>query len=408
MRRRQFLVGAAGCLGSAVPLLGRAQEKPCPPSTFSVSGGSSAVTQCVAPTGGPAWLQGRGVNEWFQIPNTALSSVEPTLDSIQRAISGPSSKINTWQGAALKRQGSVYMLAACGGHGDYAGNEVEAIALNADSPRWVQLRAPTPGKDIINGSECYLDRRRSATHTYYCQHFSDATNRLILMPAPGMGLSSLPSPPSGWPYGDKHPMAFSLETNDWMAPETYAEMPIGDRSDFTACLAVMHHGTGDVYYARNYDDGRYWKFSPSTGTTSLIGTIWHQNYAGAAIDHTRNRMLLVGDYGGTMAPRVINVTTGASVSASFGGLGPDVLKFGGYPGVVFDEANDRYLVFRNSEPIATYAVNAATWQVSQLATSGSPAARPNGIHNSVQYVPELKGVVVANSYRGNMYFMRVA
>jgi len=76
--------------------------------------------------------------------------------------------------------------------------------------------------------------------------------------------------------------------------------------------------------------------------------------------------------------------------------------------VIFDDANDRYLVFRNTNPISAIVVNGATWHVSQLSTVGNPAARVNGIHNSVQYVPELKGVVIANSYSGNLYFMRVA
>ena len=37
-----------------------------------------------------------------------------------------------------------------------------------------------------------------------------------------------------------------------------------------------------------------------------------------------------------------------------------------------------------------------------------PAARESAILNAIQYVPELKGVVIANSYSGNVFFARVA
>ena len=54
-------------------------------------------------------------------------------------------------------------------------------------------------------------------------------------------------------------------------------------------------------------------------------------------------------------------------------------------------------------------VRASDWYVDVPPITGAlPTARPNGILNAVQYVPELKGVVVANSYGGNVYFMRTS
>jgi hypothetical protein len=82
---------------------------------------------------------------------------------------------------------------------------------------------------------------------------------------------------------------------------------------------------------------------------------------------------------------------------------------GGYPGVVFDEHNDRFLVIKNSSPLTIYAVTPDTWAVSLLATTGlAVPARQNGILNAIQYVPELKGLVLAQSYTSDVYFMRLA
>ena len=52
----------------------------------------------------PAWVSSLPLWEWYPIPNTALSSVEPTPRPLGN--SGPASKINAWCGATLKRQGS--------------------------------------------------------------------------------------------------------------------------------------------------------------------------------------------------------------------------------------------------------------------------------------------------------------
>jgi len=136
------------------------------------------------------------------------------------------------------------------------------------------------------------------------------------------------------------------------------------------------------------------------------------NYCGSAIDPTRNRMLIVGSYSGT-GPRVKDLS-GANVPVTFSGLGADGVDLGitsnDYPSVVYDETNDAFLVFRNlGGIIRTIRVRASDWFVDQPTTTGSmPAARPNGCQNAVQYVPELNGVVVQNSYTGSVYFMRTA
>ena len=63
----------------------------------------------------------------------------------------------------------------------------------------------------------------------------------------------------------------------------------------------------------------------------------------------------------------------------------------------------------NSGGVRVRRVNPATWAVDEPSVSGSaPASRQNGILNSVQYAPELGGIVIANSYTGDMYFMKTS
>ena len=133
--------GGGGPGSSASPVLGTASfsASAVPPGTSSVSA-PPYVPIVPVPSGPlPAWASPLPLWEWYEIPNTALSALDSSLGIVTGnppGITGPSSKITAWCGATLKRQGSVYLLGACGGHGDYAGNEVDALALNTDTPQW--------------------------------------------------------------------------------------------------------------------------------------------------------------------------------------------------------------------------------------------------------------------------------
>jgi hypothetical protein len=300
------------------------------------------------------------------------------------------------------------MLGAAGGHADYAGNEVNALQLNSETPRWVELSPPSPSSQLVNASQFYLDRKPAATHTYYATQFINARNRMLVMPSPGMGMPSLPAPPSGWPYGDDagYTFSFNASTNTWDAPEYIARYSGG--GDFTAALVAKHPTTEDVYYNRAYGGG-WWQWTQATNQWVKLSDNSEGNYGGAAIDPTRNRMLVVGAWDPT-PPRVLDLN-GNRLAVNFGGLGASVLQIsGGEPGVVYDEANDKFLVIYNAgSVIRVYRVDPVTWIVDQPAISGSlPSARQNGIQNSVQYVPELGGIVIANSYTGNVMFLRTS
>lgn len=355
----------------------------------------------------PSWVNNLPLWQWYSIPNTALSSVAPS--PVPCGASGPSAKIGAWNGAALKRQGSVYLIGDAGGHADYCGNEVNALQLNTETPQWVQLIAPSPDSQVIDQAQYYLDLRPAATHTYYATQFINARNKLLIMPSRGLGMAGLPTPPPGWqfPVDAGYTFSFDLTTNTWDAPGTIARNTTVTSGDFTSALVAKHPVTEDVYYNR-YASG-WWRWTQATNTWTQLSNNNNGNYAGAAIDPVRNRMLIVGSYGGDTAPRVRDLN-GNLLSVNFTGLGAGALTVGGYVGVVYDELNDKFLVVYNSgSGIRIYRVDPETWFVDQPAVSGTvPADRGNGIHNSAQYVPELGGIVIANSYTGNVQFMRTS
>ncbi len=362
----------------------------------------------------PVWVSALPLWEWYPIPNTALSSVDPSPQALGG--SGPASKIEAWCGATLKRFGSVYMLGAAGGHGDYAGNEVDAITLNTATPAWTQLRAPSANSEVINfPAQYYLDLRPAPTHTYYGTHFIESINKMFVLGIGGLFGTSFPPMPGGWPYvdDDQGVYSYNVAAGDWDPPETAASM-ITMGGDSTAQMIVKHQITDDIYMGRG---GSGWdKWTAATNTWTHINGNYEQNYAGSAIDPNRNRMLIVGDYAGIVAPRVRDLN-GDYVSVTFGGLGPDALKIPvAYPGIVYDEINDKFLVFYNSPQwdspgsvVEVLRVDAATFSVDAPTITGTkPIGRKNGIQNSVQYVPELGGIVIANKWNDNVMFMRTS
>jgi len=354
----------------------------------------------------PAWVAALPLWHWYEIPNTALSSVDPAVTPI--GITGPRSKIDTWCGACLKRNGSVYMLGAAGGHADYAGNEVDALALNVETPQWAQLRGPTANSDIVDAAQFYLDNRPASTHTYYATQFIESANRMVVFSSLGLnGPGMFAAPPANYSYGgDKRSFSFNMTTGDWDAPDYIAQYP--GTGDFIAALCVKHPWTSDVYYSKCYGSGWYRWASDTNAWTKLSGVSKAPWYAGAAIDPLRNRMLLVGGYSAS-APEV-RALDGSLLPATFGGLGAAALTLSGYPGVQYDEATDRYVVaFNAGASIKILRVHPETWLVDEPTMTGNaPATRTNGLQNAMQYVPELKGLVLANKHNSNVFFVRTS
>lgn len=362
----------------------------------------------------PAWMSGVSLWQWISIPNTALSALDATLIGSGKTYptpygnSGPTAKIDAWCGTALKRKGSQLFAGPGGGHADYSGNEVESIILNTDFPAWTMLRGPTPNASIMNNCQFYLDNRPAASHLYWHLQFIEAKNKLIVLT--GGRIFNMPGPPDADPsyaYYSNDPLtpAFNLGTGDWDAPNSLAAFP--GSGDKTAALCVQNKATGDIYYSR--DNAIWWKYSSANDVWTNVssngrGSAW---YAAGAVDPTRNRMLVVGSPGGTVAPEVRNFD-GSLQSVTFSGV--SLATMTGYPGLEYDEVNDTYvLCYSNGSNIGLLRINASTFAVDDPGPTGTvPTAKPQGVNGAWHYVPELKGFAIANSYTDNVKFIRTA
>jgi hypothetical protein len=422
-RRRRLLMAWAAAHASALAACGGATTAPTanppepeptpapppapspPPVTDGLGG--SPIELPAAYTGPlPPWLASLPLWRWSAVPGTALSSVDP--NPRPAGITGPRSKIDAWCGAGLKRSGSVYLIAAAGGHADYAGNEVDALALNTDRPAWSQLRPPSAPEDVIDQAQFYLDKRPAAAHTYYATQFIDALDRLMVIGSPGLNNSAVPKPPAQYPYmGKARSFSFDMARGDWDDPDFVASYP--GSGDHHGCLCARHPWSGDIYYSRNYRDGWYRWTRSANRWDKLAGVTRSPWYAGTAVDPRRNRMLIAGGYSPALAE--MRLLSGAPAGIAFSGPAAGMLHaVVNYPGVVYDEALDCYFVVHNSGgQIRMLRVNAETAYVDEAPIEGSlPPSRANGMHNAAQYVPELRGIVLAYRHDADVLFLRTS
>ncbi len=353
------------------------------------SGGGSDAGEDTMPT----WRKGLAVGHWVQIPNTALADAPmavktyPTIGN-----TGPVSKIVAWTGFAVDtRDSSVYSLAN-GGHHDYAGNEVNRLTLSSDVPAWAEPRASTSAAQATDSAEYYADGRPTSRHSYYGVAVNEVRNRAMTV--------------GGARYGNGYMIltadGFNLGTNDWDAANTYPNAPASFSPP--GCPLVEHKSTGDLYAVCSYKVER-WSNATNAWSTVVASSPAAAQAAASAFDTKRNRVLVAGGYSDDHA--VYDLAQNAVTTVTFTGPNAaDVLTDAN--GMVYDANLDAYLIRTGDGGGTLYRINAATYAVDTLPTTGGDSipATSNGVWKRFLWVPKLKGVVYFPTYEGNAWFLR--
>ena len=308
---------------------------------------------------------------------------------------GPESKTIAWTGFSIDtRDGSVYS-AANGGHGDYAGNEVNRIKLTDNAPSWTEVRAATPASQVIASTSHYADGRPTSRHTYYGSVFNEVRGRAMTL--------------GGSRYGDGFNTpsvdGFDVSAGDWDAAGTYRSLP--SSAGAQGCSYVGRKSTGDVFVFCNWSVER-WSNASNTWTKLLSNSTVYGQASAVAYDTQRNRILLLG---GTNNDRGVydvaaNRMTAVSLTGSgAAGVWPAVASGGG---MVYDPLLDAYLVRPASSGATVYVINASTFSVSTMSITGGASipSSTNGVWTRFLYVPQLKGVVYFPSFSGGAWFLR--
>jgi chitodextrinase len=357
----------------------------------------ASVTTAIAPPPPPlatlpAWVAALAPGQWYQIPNTSLSSVDPV--PLPLGNTGPRAKVDVWTSFVVDTRTSKVYSVANGGHSDYAGNEVDELSLELDQPLWNEKLSPTPNNLVTAGNSYYADGRPTSRHTYYGVTFNARDERIMLF---GGGI---------WgPRGDFHTAvsSYQIGTNAWNPSGTHANLP----TDFSGVAAyALDPLTSNVYAARNLAFGR-WNSSTNTfATLNPTGDRPKGDESPSAMDTTRGRILIVGGLENDRHLYTISTNSFTTVTLS----GPNAAQASGaaQASMVYVEAIDRFLIRRAGGGGAVYQVHPSTFEVTQFATTGGDSIpstlRP---YNKFLYVPRLGGCVYVPSYSGNAWFLRI-
>ena len=146
MRRRDLLQAAVSL--ALAPVIGRAENKPCPPAEFDVVGAGSVSTSC-EPNSAPAWFLELPEKTWTPVAGSVGERIADVQPSTALGFGATIQTLATaWTGGCVDQERGELVFAANGGHADYAGNEVYACQIRNERPRWYRLNDPTPASMI--------------------------------------------------------------------------------------------------------------------------------------------------------------------------------------------------------------------------------------------------------------------
>lgn len=355
------------------------------------------------PSGGgggglPAWVTANtsAAGQWYVIPNTSISSVDPNPPTNRPAGGTTQQKLDAWCSLAADINNCRIYAGAGGGHTDYDGNEFDMLPLLVTTPGWQELRAPTiPTTANVTH---YSDGRPTARHHYYGLVHDPVHNRVMLVGGAGYG--------NGTPLNNID--GFDLASNDYFAANTFGNLPgsqgvglLADENRFTG----LDPRNGDIYTIGNL------YLVKMNGATGVVTTLRSGNapiqgvQTGGAFDTTRNVFFFpAAQY--TYAP-----DTDTFTSAPMSGAGASAVAGSGQMAVCYYAPLDCFFVRLGSDSGGTiYQITAGTKVCTSYSTSGGSgiSAAPGGLlFYKLHPFPALKGLVLVTGYGANASYLRL-
>lgn len=337
----------------------------------------------------PAWLTGRALNEWFEIPNTSGAAGQ---------------NADAYCGFGLRDSTSEIIIAAAGGHHDGASNAVVSLILADDAPKWVVRKASSTVTPEDVGY--YPDGLPSSRHTYQSEHVIESLDRIFMFGARFTWGNSFTFP---------NVDGFNLTTNEWDPAGTWAPVQGGYG-------AVRVRGTEDVFT----NGLAKWTAATQTWSTPITSRTNTPVRWPIAYDSLRNQLFTLQwgdgqgyDTGVNSSKIALSGTTQVDVtfnpSAAFTLFQAEAPA---YAAMDYDPPHDRFLFYNGIDMAGAgriYVItpnDTAVWDMSILALGpGTVTPAPaggSGVNNRFRYVPELRGFVLLATKNTNLFFVRTS
>jgi hypothetical protein len=365
----------------------------------------------------PTWRTGLTLGQWTRRTGTALSTVNPSPQ--REGQTGPASKIVAWTSFVVDPTTSKLYVGPDGGHGDYGGNEVDVLNLEANTLAWAEDRASATDAVIVPVVDYYSTSpvEPTSVHSYYGKVFIRGRREML-------SIAGARYDPAGG-SGTLRAAAYNVDTKVWAAPNTWQNQPTALNSSGEVPAFSQDTSTDDIYAFANYSA---WRMSVSTRTWTLLrdtistggGLSANLNCYNAcsAYDSTRARFLIAGGF--HSARHVYTPATNVAAVVTFGGSQSSVIGSTQGAALVYVPRLDKFLYKRNEAGGTVYQIDPATWAVEVYTTTGGSdivqtawSSGATGLYNKFLNVPRLSGLVlitanVATWGQDNVWFLPYA
>ncbi|MEO8751910.1 MAG: hypothetical protein ABI624_04445, partial [Casimicrobiaceae bacterium] len=252
----------------------------------------------------PAWLRGKPLLQWIQIPSTRQTDSADVLHDLVAAGytnrswgdvgwgESPRNGTFAFSGGALRIADSL-LLSFGGGGATWAGNEVRALRLSDDAPRWFCAVKPAKvsgvwPKAARNSSAYNPDGSPISRHSYWQPQFNNARDEFM-----AFGAQNVWSADKGTYYNVD---AVPLGSGVWRPHGYYGDQHPFPRWD--GAWICKHPVTEDVYCATSHYI-QPWDAKTGRWGGVTIDTSWVDLDRGcAAVDPVRNRIFRIGPKSG--------------------------------------------------------------------------------------------------------------
>lgn len=351
----------------------------------------------------PSYLVGLAVNAWVEIAGSSPSANPPAVNPGPGPIANI---IDVWNGLAFDRRYDKAWGARPGGHTDQYYQGVFNWDLQLNSPVMVETMSSNTFAEITPGNVARdpVLLKPQSSHKYFTSHIIRARNWLV-----DFGVGSVAN--SGNPLPQCEAYDITQTGNAWQAVGTVPDLPVVNNAQYVCKDELLE----DVYIMN--DNSAVYKWTQSTNTfTGALGSFPPVSGIDAlgAFDTTRGHMLVLK--GVSSASHTFNPTTLTWTARTLtGAAATPLMALAKGCGIEYVEAIDAYLVRGGAAGGTVYRIDAGTWEVTTLATTGGasvPAAAlisgaPENIYSRWRLSTNYRCMFLLPSYAANWWALRV-
>lgn len=320
--------------------------------------------------------------EWFEIPNSKLSSVLPN----PLPAGNPGSIISTWSGGSFDTKRDRLIVWG-GGHSDYAGNEI--YVFDMESLKWTRLTDPSPysGGDEKTGE--YTDGNPRSRHTYDYIQYVPAIDKFCSFGGSGLY-------PSGQINTNKvH--CFDFVSKTWTnTTTTLGGGYIGAISDVDNKTGLVWlHPAGGGSYLSSWDP---------------ISNVWikRANYNAGWFDYYctgaagNGHFLAIG--GGKLIDWDLNNPNNQSKNLNTTGATELINKAN--PGLVYVDSTKKFYGWMSGKDIYSFGIGDTSWNKLPIASTNKVIPTNNtqwGTFGRFQYCKSKNVFIIVNDIYQNVF-----